>query len=790
MLKVPLVSIFVCSISSPIISFLPLKPFKPVDSQPASIAEFVKTHSGTRVVDKVLIANNGIAAVKCIRSVRRWAYEMFDDEKLIHFTVMATPEDIKANAEYIKMADHYVPVPGGTNNNNYANVELIVDIAERMGVQAVWAGWGHASENPKLPDALKRCGIAFIGPPASAMNALGDKISSTIVAQSANVPTMPWSGSHLSMDISDALSSKRVVSVDDELYMQACVEDSVEALEAAQKIGFPVMIKASEGGGGKGIRKVDSAEGFHNHFRQVQGEVPGSPIFIMKLATGCRHLEVQLLADSYGNAISLFGRDCSVQRRHQKIIEEAPVSVASQQSLREMEQAAVRLAKLVGYVSAGTVEYLYNMESGEFYFLELNPRLQVEHPCTEMISNVNLPAAQLQVAMGIPLHRIKDIRLLYSEDPVGSEGIDFENPRVEPKPAGHVIATRITAENPDEGFKPSGGNMQELNFRSSKNVWGYFSVAASGGLHEFADSQFGHIFSYGADRESARKNMIVALKEVSIRGDFRTTVEYLVTLLKADDFRMNGISTAWLDKLIADKVKAERPDSMLSIIACAVHIANEQIQSRLTAYAKSLERGQILTKDYLLNSVEVDLVLSATKYVMTVSRSGPNMYVLYANNSYVDVEANTLSDGALLMLFNGRSYVTYMKEEPDKYRVTIDGKTAIFEKEVDPTKMISTSPGKLARYLVGDGEHVEKGQAFAEIEVMKMYMTVQASESGIITHTAREGSVISPGEVLGTLILDDPSKVQKPTLFSGAFPEELNCCSRGENGAPDQKVFI
>eukprot|EP01135_Chromosphaera_perkinsii_P003334 Nk52_evm34s240 gene=Nk52_evmTU34s240 len=753
---------------------------KAFESQLASIAEFVKTHNGTRVIDKVLIANNGIAAVKCIRSVRRWAYEMFDDEKLIHFTVMATPEDIKANAEYIKMADHYVPVPGGRNNNNYANVELIVDIAERMGVQAVWAGWGHASENPKLPDSLKKVGIAFIGPPGSAMNALGDKISSTIVAQSADVPTMAWSGSEVSMDISDSLKNKTLVSVSDELYMRACVDDAVVALEAATKIGFPVMIKASEGGGGKGIRMVESAEGFHNHFRQVQGEVPGSPIFIMKLATGCRHLEVQLLADNYGNAISLFGRDCSVQRRHQKIIEEAPVSVAPAECLRSMEKAAVRLAKLVGYVSAGTVEYLYNTESNEFYFLELNPRLQVEHPCTEMISNVNLPAAQLQVAMGIPLHRMQDIRALYGEDIAGSNEIDFENPTVEPKPSGHVIATRITAENPDEGFKPSGGNMQELNFRSSKNVWGYFSVAASGGLHEFADSQFGHIFSYGADRESARKNMIVALKEVSIRGDFRTTVEYLVTLLKTGDFRLNAFSTAWLDKLIADKVKSERPDSMLSIIACAVHIANEEIRERLRMYKRSLERGQILSKDYLLNSVEVDLVYANVKYVMNVSRSGPNMYVLYANNSYIDVEANNLSDGALLMLFNGRSYATYMKEEASSYRVTIDGKTAVFEKEVDPTRITSASPGKLTRYLVEDGEHIEKGQAFAEIEVMKMYMTLQATESGILTHTCREGGVVAPGDLLGTLVLDDPSRVQRPTPFTGKFPEELNCCSRGE----------
>ena len=192
----------------------------------------------------------------------------------------------------------------------------------------------------------------------------------------------------------------------------------------------------------------------------------------MKLAGQARHLEVQLLADQYGNAISLFGRDCSVQRRHQKIIEEAPVTIAGQATFSQMEKAAVSLGKLVGYVSAGTVEYLYSHADDKFYFLELNPRLQVEHPTTEMVTGVNLPAAQLQVAMGIPLHRIRHIRQLYGVAPNGASEIDFDmlNPDAStvqrrPRPKGHVIAVRITAENPDAGFKPSSGSLQELNFR-------------------------------------------------------------------------------------------------------------------------------------------------------------------------------------------------------------------------------------------------------------------------------------------------------------------------------------
>lgn len=181
--------------------------------------------------------------------------------------------------------------------------------------------------------------------------------------------------------------------------------------------------------------------------------------------------------------------------------------------------------------------FLYEAATDNYYFLELNPRLQVEHPTTEMVSGVNLPAAQLQIAMGIPLNNIRDIRTLYGISPHGNSSIDFDfaDPsssalQRKPSPKGHVVAVRITAENPDAGFKPSSGTLQELNFRSSTNVWGYFSVAAAGGLHEFADSQFGHIFAYGADRSESRKNMVIALKELSIRGDFRTTVEYLIKL--------------------------------------------------------------------------------------------------------------------------------------------------------------------------------------------------------------------------------------------------------------------
>ncbi|XP_053473646.1 acetyl-CoA carboxylase 1 isoform X4 [Ictalurus furcatus] len=745
----------------------------------ASPAEFVTRFGGNKVIEKVLIANNGIAAVKCMRSIRRWAYEMFRNERAIRFVVMVTPEDLKANAEYIKMADHYVPVPGGTNNNNYANVELILDIAKRIPVQAVWAGWGHASENPKLPELLHKNGIAFMGPPSQAMWALGDKIASSIVAQTAGIPTLPWSGTGLTVEWSEADQKRRIINVPSELYEQGCVQDVEAGLKAAEKVGYPVMVKASEGGGGKGIRKVNSADDFPNLFRQVQTEVPGSPIFVMQLAKHARHLEVQILADQYGNAISLFGRDCSVQRRHQKIIEEAPATIATSDVFENMERCAVKLAKMVGYVSAGTVEYLYSQDSS-FYFLELNPRLQVEHPCTEMVADVNLPAAQLQIAMGIPLHRIKDIRMLYAVQPWGDSPIDFEALSTAPSPRGHVIAARITSENPDEGFKPSSGTVQELNFRSNKNVWGYFSVAAAGGLHEFADSQFGHCFSFGENREEAISNMVVALKELSIRGDFRTTVEYLIKLLETESFQHNSIDTGWLDRLISEKMQAERPDTILGLVSGALHVADVNFRNSVSNFLHSLERGQVLAAHTLLNTVDTELIYEGVKYALKVTRQSPNSYVLIMNNSSVEVDVHRLSDGGLLLSYDGSSYTTYMKEEVDRYRITIGNRTCVFEKENDPSLLRSPSAGKLIQYTVEDGGHVFTGQCYAEIEVMKMVMTLTAAESGCIHYVKRAGAVLEPGCVIAKLQLDDPSRVQQAELHTGALPSVQAVALRGE----------
>lgn len=607
------------------------------------------------------------------------------------------------------------------------------------------------------------------------MRSLGDKISSTIVAQHAKVPCIPWSGTGVDQVTID---ENDIVTVPDDVYMKGCVSSWQEGLEKAKEIGFPVMVKASEGGGGKGIRKVLSEDGFEQLYKAAASEIPGSPIFIMKLADSARHLEVQLLADQYGHNISLFGRDCSVQRRHQKIIEEAPVTIAKTNTFRAMEEAAVRLGRLVGYVSAGTVEYLYSHADDKFYFLELNPRLQVEHPTTEMVSGVNLPAAQLQIAMGIPLHRISDIRLLYGVDPKLSTEIDFdfknegsEKTQRRPQPRGHTTACRITSEDPGEGFKPSNGVLHDLNFRSSSNVWGYFSVGSASAIHSFSDSQFGHIFAYGENRAASRKHMVVALKELSIRGDFRTTVEYLIKLLETEAFEENTITTGWLDELITAKLTAERPDTMLAVVCGAVTKAHIASEASLNEYRAGLEKGQVPSKDILKTVFPIDFIYEGYRYKFTVTRSSATSYHLFINGSKCSVGVRALSDGGLLVLLDGHSHNVYWKDEVAGTRISIDSKTCILEVENDPTQLRSPSPGKLVSFLVENGEHVKAGQTFAEVEVMKMYMPLVAQEDGIVQLIKQPGATLEAGDILGILALDDPSRVKQAQPYLGHLPE-------------------
>ncbi|KAF6175732.1 hypothetical protein GIB67_022734 [Kingdonia uniflora] len=741
----------------------------------ADVNDFCSALGGTTPIHSILIANNGMAAVKFIRSIRTWAYESFGTEKAVLLVAMATPEDVRINAEHIRIADQFVEVPGGTNNNNYANVQLIVEMAEITHVDAVWPGWGHASENPELPDALKDKGIIFLGPPASSMGALGDKIGSSLIAQAAGVPTLPWSGSHVKIPSDNCLES-----IPEDIYREACVYTTEEAVASCQVVGYPAMIKASWGGGGKGIRKVHNDDEVKALFKQVQGEVPGSPIFIMKVASLSRHLEVQLLCDQHGNVAALHSRDCSVQRRHQKIIEEGPITVAPLETVKELEQAARRLAKCVNYIGAATVEYLYSMETGEYFFLELNPRLQVEHPVTEYLAEVNLPAAQVAVGMGIPLWQIPEIRRFYGMNHYGgydawkrtsavATPFDFDQAQ-SVRPKGHCVAVRVTSEDPDDGFKPTGGKVQELSFKSKPNAWAYFSVKSGGGIHEFSDSQFGHVFAFGESRALAIANMVLGLKEIHIRGEIRTNVDYTIDLLNVSEYRDNKIHTGWLDSRIAMRVRAERPPWYLSVAGGALYKASTRSATIISEYVGYLEKGQIPPKHISLVNSQVSLNIEGSKYTIDMVRGGPGNYRLRMNQSDIETEIHTLRDGGLLMQLDGNSHIVYAEEEAAGTRLLIDGRTCLLQNDHDPSKLIAETPCKLLRFLVPDGSHVEADTPYAEVEVMKMCMPLLLPASGVIHFKISEGQAMQAGDLVARLDLDDPSAVRKAEPFHGSFP--------------------
>jgi len=470
-----------------------------------------------------------------------------------------------------------------------------------------------------------------------------------------------------------------------------------------------------------------------------------------------------------------------------------------------MEKAAVALAREVNYSNAGTVEYLYCFDDDTFAFLELNPRLQVEHPVTEMITGVNLPAAQLQVSMGIPLAGNPDVRRLYGREPFSKDPIAFDTEsRVEPN--GHCIAVRITAENPDAGFQPTSGTIEELNFRSTPDVWGYFSVDSSGTVHEFADSQFGHLFAHGADRMQARKNMIMALKELSIRGDIRTTTEYIIQLMSSPDFIENRISTAWLDERLklgrdTPEAKNARPEPLVVATVGAIVTFVQKITGIYNDFVNMIKRGQYPLDDMIVVTDTVELIYEDIKYCVKISQAGGetdstipvgthgNFYISavdengVASSEYVEAKVRVLSDGGYLIHLGGRSHSAYANDEPSGLRLTLDSKTCIFSKEYDPTRLTTEVAGKFVKQLVPEGAHVEANEPFAEIEVMKMFMPVKSGEAGTVHWKLTEGAAMNAGDLMATMDLDHPELVKTATRFNGSLFESKELAPNNESGS-------
>ena len=441
--------------------------------------------------NRVLIANRGEIACRIIRACRELGIES-----------VAVYSQADKDALHVQLADHAVCIGPAASKDSYLKVENILSAAVITGAQAIHPGFGFLSENAKFAKMCAECNITFIGPSSEVISQMGDKAEARKQMIAANVPVIPGS--------------------DD------VVETVEEGIELAKRIGFPLLIKAVAGGGGKGIRRVETVEEFEHQFVTARQEAlqafGNADVYMERIIYPAKHIEFQILADQHGNVVHLGERDCSLQRKNQKIIEEAPSPSLSPQLRREMGEAAVRAAKAVGYQNAGTIEFLVDEEK-HFYFMEMNTRIQVEHPITEMITNVDLVQQQIKIAAG-------------EELPFTQEDITFQ---------GHAIECRLNAENPFEGFRPSPGKVTFLH-----QPVGGMGVRIESALYTgyqippFYDSMLTKLIAHGKTREEAILRMKRMLFELVVEG-VDTNQEFVEDLLDSPAFRRGDYTTAYVE---------------------------------------------------------------------------------------------------------------------------------------------------------------------------------------------------------------------------------------------------
>jgi acetyl-CoA carboxylase, biotin carboxylase subunit len=481
---------------------------------------------------KVLIANRGEIAVRIVRACRERGLGS-----------VAVYSDCDRTARHVRMADEAWRLGGNTPGESYLRIDAMVEVARRSGADAVHPGYGFLAENAAFADACAGAGLTFVGPTPAAIRAMGSKTAARAAATAAGVTVVPGTGTPLPV---------------------SCPFEDVAA--AARDVGYPLMLKAVAGGGGKGMRLVTEEGELPGALRAARSEAQSSfgdgSVYLERRLERPRHIEVQLLGDRHGTVLPFVERECSIQRRHQKVLEESPSTAVTPDQRRALAEAAARVARQVGYTNAGTIEFLLDTD-GRFYFLEMNTRLQVEHPVTEMVTGVDLVEWQLRIAEGEPLTLDPEALLT---------------------PSGHAIEARIYAEDPDDRFLPSPGRVTHLQAASGPGVRDDGGLTAPGEVPIYYDPLVAKLVARGSDRAQAIARLARALREYEIEG-IKTTIPFFRWLLTNDDYVAARVDTTWLDRVLAQRSgqpfwASDEPVADLASIAAAIHASVARTTSR------------------------------------------------------------------------------------------------------------------------------------------------------------------------------------------------------------------
>jgi 3-methylcrotonyl-CoA carboxylase alpha subunit len=640
------------------------------------------------VFSKILIANRGEIACRVIRTARR-----------LGIATVAVYSEADRDALHVEEADEAWPIGPAPARESYLSIGAIIAAARASGAEAVHPGYGFLSENADFAEACEATGLIFIGPAPSAIRMMGSKSAAKTLMEQAGVPVVP--GYH------------------------GADQEPGHLRDEARRIGFPVLIKASSGGGGRGIRVVGEAGEFAAALAAARREAAGAfgddRVLLEKYLTRPRHIEVQVFADRHGNTVHIFDRDCSIQRRHQKVIEEAPAPDLDEEWRRAMGQAAIAAARAVGYVGAGTVEFI--AEAGKFYFIEMNTRLQVEHTVTEAVTGLDLVEWQLRVAAGERL-------------PLGQEELIAH---------GHAIEARLYAEDPERGFLPQTGPLHGLRFPLPKVARVDAGVRQGDTVTPDYDPMIAKIVAWGEDRAAAIRRLRRALAETAVLGP-RTNLGFLARLVADPEFAAGSVDTGFIERRRDALIPARRDAPYPALAAAALWRLHLRETAAVADAARSDDPHSPWARSdgwRLGGRARQDVVLrdEAEERAATATAGDGEWRLQLGDRTVVAAGAAEPDGGFVLVLDGVRRRIAVMAHgsqtavfiDGDSWRlVEIDPLAAPLDEEIAGGSLTAPMPGRVTRLLVEAGSRVERGQPLITIEAMKMEHTIAAPAEGIV----------------------------------------------------------